>query len=574
MSLALLIVLTGCEEKARVTQEDVQSRFNVYIENLAIEQLKMSPMDATFSIGDLSKYGLEHLLHEFDNPSEDSFNKNIDFAKKTLHDLKNFQYEGLTKDQKLTYDVVKFHNELAVKGKDFFYNNNGFQPMSGIQLEVPLAFLQIELESEEEVKAYLDRLSKIPEVFSICIEVEKEKANRGLMMPKYLYDDTINQINKMIEDPEKFMVYLNFSDRIELMNIGREAKNKYKEECLKIVLNDIIPSYKKLVEEIDQIKELSTVDAGISQWTNAKEYYNYLIKSKTSYDMDAEQLREWAKDELSKSQETVVSIGLKNPQLFETKDFHELFPELSSKEEIYAIEDKIVDDLFYDYRTPLAKEEVIPDYLEKHLPGGFYFPVSIDKTDYGNMYLRESTYNNPGLDGLQLYLHENIPGHHMYFSVLYDKNIPMIRKLYNWIAYEEGWAVYVQDFIFDYVGLDKEVKRFFKANSQFANAYYVLIDIGIHYDGWSREEAINKMMSLGISREDVEESIDRTITNPGEIIHYMYGGYKMQQYLDICKDELGDKFNIKEFHDLILENGGVPFIIMDNIVEEYVESEK
>lgn len=574
ITLITIVILTTEYMGANENNEEEQVRFDLYMEELAISELQSSPVDATFTVGDLEKLGLEDLLYEIDDASAKGFMKQIDSAKKVLKDLKGFNYKGLTKEQKLTYDIVKFQNELIVEGEDFLYNTNGLQPMSGIQLEVPLAFMQVELESEGEVEAYLERLKKVPTLFQQVIEIEKEKAARNLMMPEYLYDDTLEQIDKITNTPEEYMLYLSFCERLDSLNLDASNKEEYKQKCLEIITNVIFPAYEKLEKEIKEIKKLSTVEAGISEWDNGEDYYEYLIKTKTSYDMDVDQLREWAEDELSKGQQAVLTVAMERPELFETEDLYGLFPAIESKDEIYNIVNQIQEDLFLDYNVEIAKEHVIPDYLEDYLPAGFYFPISIDKEDYGNMYLSQDTYNNPGLDGFQLYLHENIPGHHMYFSVLYDKDIPMIRKIYDWLPYEEGWATYMQDLIYEYSGLDEDTEEFFKGNSQFANAYYILLDIGVHIDGWSREEAINRMTALGIPEEDVVESIDRIITNPGEIIHYMYGGYKMQGYLSKCKDELGEKFNIKDFHDLILENGGVPFVLMDKVVNEYIKENK
>lgn len=574
ITLITIVILTTEYMGANENNEEEQVRFDLYMEELAISELQSSPVDATFTVGDLEKLGLEDLLYEIDDASAKGFMKQIDSAKKVLKDLKGFNYKGLTKEQKLTYDIVKFQNELIVEGEDFLYNTNGLQPMSGIQLEVPLAFMQVELESEGEVDAYLERLKKVPTLFQQVIEIEKEKAARNLMMPEYLYDDTLEQIDKITNTPEEYMLYLSFCERLDSLNLDASNKEEYKQKCLEIITNVIFPAYENLEKEIKEIKKLSTVEAGISEWDNGEDYYEYLIKTKTSYDMDVDQLREWAEDELSKGQQAVLTVAMERPELFETEDLYGLFPAIESKDEIYNIVNQIQEDLFLDYNVEIAKEHVIPDYLEDYLPAGFYFPISIDKEDYGNMYLSQDTYNNPGLDGFQLYLHENIPGHHMYFSVLYDKDIPMIRKIYDWLPYEEGWATYMQDLIYEYSGLDEDTEEFFKGNSQFANAYYILLDIGVHIDGWSREEAINRMTALGIPEEDVVESIDRIITNPGEIIHYMYGGYKMQGYLSKCKDELGEKFNIKDFHDLILENGGVPFVLMDKVVNEYIKENK
>jgi uncharacterized protein (DUF885 family) len=219
-----------------------------------------------------------------------------------------------------------------------------------------------------------------------------------------------------------------------------------------------------------------------------------------------------------------------------------------------------------DYGTTLASENVIPPYLEEHLAAGFYFPVTTDGEDYGNMFLQANDYENISADTVILYYHENIPGHHLYYSYIADSDEPLYRKMNEYLRYEEGCATYIQDASFDHMDLPDGVSEFFKLNSAFNNAFMVLFDIGFHYDGMSIEEAKAELAGLGYEDEGATSVINRMISKPGETIHYMYGEYKMEHFKDMMMEQEGEAFNLARFHDFILQHYGLPFdVVEDNL---------
>ena len=554
---------------SQMTNNTPSKEFDSYTTELSTRLIKSSPVDATFLFGDLTSLGMEELLSELDDFSYESYKKDLEEAKKILRTLEN--YDNLTKEQQLTYEVLKFHNELALEGKPFYYYHNEIQPSSGAQINIPLALMQIEFENESETIAYLNRLEELPRLFDQILDFEKEKAKKGLLLPEHLYDLVIEQIDKILVEPEQFMMYLSFCDRIEAIDMSEVEKNQYKSECLEIVRNQIYPAYDRLQKGIIEYKQKATSDQGLSSWKNGQEYYDYLIKSETSYDMTAQELGEWAYSKLTESFTKMEQLYATYPELNEVNSFTELLPQYASIEEMYALQDQCLQEYFYDYGIENATENIIPSYLEDHMAAGFYFPISIDGEDYGNMYLQQSAYENIDGGTLELYFHENIPGHHMYFTQVYNSDLPLIRKLYSWLPYEEGWAQYIQKLSIDYYGLDKPLTELLKINSDISYYFMVLMDLQYHYNGLPKDQILQAYIDFGYSPDSAESSINRMIAKPAEIIHYVYGGYKIETYLEMCQERLGDQFSIKDFHDLILGQGGLPFKTMDQVVEDYIK---
>ncbi|PKM93341.1 MAG: hypothetical protein CVU84_16110 [Firmicutes bacterium HGW-Firmicutes-1] len=556
------------------TPESIQKEmddFNTWTTCLVPDIISSSPLAATFMYHDLKALGLEELTYQLDDFSPSAFHKKIQKSRLILDELANIDYDLLSYEQKETYEMLEFQNQLIVNGEPYIYYNHIIEPSSGIQMNLLLALIQIDLSTKEDVDAYLMRLQQIPRLFNQLIEYEKVKATKGLLMPRELYDLVILQLDSLLVEPENFLLYLSFEDRIdEMINMDHETKEAYKFACLSIISEQIYPAYEKLITSINDTKKLANTDQGICSFQNGQNYYKYIIKKETSYDMSVEELRGWVTNELYNTMGKVEQLYADYPELMEYEELTCKLPTYDSLEDLYAVEEKCLNEQFYDYDIDRASEYVIPSYLEDYVAAGFYFPVAIDGEEYGNMYLQESAYTNINSTTLELYFHENIPGHHMYFSKFYESDLPMIRKVCSWLPYEEGWAQYVQGISIDYYGLEEPFTQLLKATSKLSYYYMLLIDIRYHYDGISSTEALQAFLDLGFPKESAQRIVNRMIAHPGEIIHYVYGGYKIEGYLEQSKQSLGNNFDIKDFHDMILVHAELPFTTMDNVVEKYI----
>ncbi len=536
--------------------------------------IKSSPLSASFMYGNLKALGLEKLKSELDQLSPEAFQSEIERAHRTLSDLKTMDYDLLTKSQQATYDMLLFQSRLIVESQPFAYYDPIIEPSSGLQTNLPLSLIQINLENEGDIQSYLLRLAQIPRLFNQLIDYENVRLEKGLTLPANHHQLVLDQIEGLLVDPEDFLIYLDFSYKINaIKTLTSVEKDAYKNQCLTLIKDDIYPAYGLLKTTIEQIKTLSTSDLGVSSWDNGKAYYEYLIYKETSYNLSAEALRSWVRGEMQACATQIKGLYANHPELLEISNLSALLPTYGSLEELYAIEARCLEELFYDYGIQRASEHIIPSYLEDYVAAGFYFPVSIDGNHYGNMYLQEGAYTTLDATTLELYFHENIPGHHMYFSKFYSSDLPMIRKVSSWLPYEEGWAQYIQNVSIDYFGLSEPLTQLLKISSKLSYYYMLLIDIEYHYDGISPEAAISNYVELGYSKDSATKAVTRMIAHPGEIIHYIYGGYKIESYRTQCEKALGERFDIKAFHDMILNHAELPFTTMDQVIETYIKTQ-
>jgi uncharacterized protein (DUF885 family) len=552
--------------------QKVRDEFDTWTTCLIPDILIASPLSASFKYGDLNALGLNDLSSKLDDFSPVFFNGELEKAKQNLQKLESIEYALLDQEQKKTYEMLYFQYELLMDGAPYLYYAHMIEPSSGIQMHLPISLIQIEFKTTDEIDAYISRLQEIPRLFDQLIEYELVKAERGLLMPESLYDLVLQQLDQLLVEPEKFMIYVAFEDHIDqIADLDPQLKEAYKFKCLTIIEDQIYPAYGRLIETLQDVKSLGTSNTGVCAHPNGKEYYEYIIKRETSYDMSAEALRGWVTEELYATIATIQQLYTDYPELQTCESYNDLLPTFQDLNALYHLEEKCLKDQFYDYDIKRASEDIIPPYLEQYVASGFYFPIAIDGSKYGTMYLQENAYAHINTTTLELYFHENIPGHHLYFSRFYLSDAPMIRKMISWLPYEEGWAQYIQGVSIDYYGLNKPLTQLIKATSKLSYYYMLLVDIQYHYDGISIEEANRAFIDLGFPEASAKKIVNRMAAHPGEIIHYIYGAYKIESYLSKCQTALAEDFNIKDFHEMILINAGLPFTTMDRIVLDYIK---
>lgn len=570
MMILLLTALTGCSfipEKVTVTEG---LRFDAFLEQMAKDALESSPLTATFTLGDLEKEGLKELSSQLDHLSLDSMEEGLQRSETNLKTLESIDKEQLSESQQINYELAKFNlTHEATLGK-YEYIQSLIQASSGIQVDFPLALMQIEFESKDEIDAFLLRVQEFPRLVDEVIAYEQERYSKGYALPGYIYGQVVQQIDDMLVEPENFLMVLSFTDRIDQFEgLSDTEKGHYKSSYLHIINEQIYPAMEKLRDQAASM-ESSEASGSISDWPDGKAYYEDLVGYMTSDELDVQGLEEWATNEINTITTQFQTLINADPQILDI-DFEAAFPTYKSIEEIYAAINKVYKKDFNDYGITFATENIIPQYLEDTLPAGFYFPITVDGEDYGNMYLQQKDYDQPTADTLMLFYHENIPGHHLYYSYISKSDEPLYRKMNEYLAYEEGWATYCQNLALSNMGLDDSLAQFFELNNAYTNAFMVLMDIQLHYYGKSVDEIKQQFLSLGYDETSIDSMVDRMISKPGETIHYMYGSDKITEWRTAFEDAKGPFFDPKEFHDFVLSHYGLPFFVVEAQMKKVLE---
>ena len=557
-----LLLSVGCVKKMTTEQ-----KFNQVVEEYAVSKLQESPITASFTLGDLERYGIEELASQLDHFELIDANEEAEKIDAFIKKLKSFDEDELSKEQKKDLELFLFQLKYEKAFNEFTYISNGITPSGGFQVEFPIVLMQIEFDQEEDILNYLKRVKELPRLFDEIIAYEKERQEKGYTLPAYLHQKSIEQMQEMVVEADQFLMYQGFEDRIHQVSYLEEAeKERYKKEFLALVEEELIPMYEELIEAVTKLKEASLAKGSISEWEDGQAYYETLVRYNTSDELDVEGLRKWAEGEFNATLASFQQLMMKDPKIIEV-DFENLLPTDLTLEDVYKKSEEVLATKFKTYPVDSAVENVIPSYLEEYLAAAFYLPITIDGEDYGNMFFRQSDLENPTVDTLVTMFHENIPGHHLYYSYIKDSDESLLRKMVEYLPYEEGYAQYVQDMAYEYMGLEENVIEFLRLNSQLIYAYMVQLDIALHYDGKSGAEIKSELMNFGYDEVSAQETVDRMISKPGEMIHYMYGAYKMKEFKKRYQEIQGSEYDEKEFHEMILEHYGMPFYILEEEME-------
>lgn len=458
-----------------------------------------------------------------------------------------------------------------------------------------LLFYIDEMRSNEDLDGLNNMISSFDEGFNSTIDELKTREKEGIVPPDFIIDKILKQIDEFTpKNPRENIVYKELSRKLDSMKEINDAEKKSILKNIQVqIKKSVYPPYNKLQKYLYNLRSKANSIPGVWKFKGGDEYYRYEIKHNTTISLTPEEVYnigvkevERLEEELQKEFKAMGYSG-KTPEenvKMLNKDRYLLYGNSNKdKEKLLSEYKKIVDEVenkigvFFDIKLKEGiKIKAIENYTIETGPQAYYLPSSQSGSSEGVFYVNvdKPTYK---YDMKSIAYHETIPGHHLQETVqskmLGSQNSdPQYTSI---PVYIEGWALYGEK-LADEIGLyDDNYSRIGYLRGELLRAARLVIDTGIHYKKWTRSEAIEYMKNTGcIPDEYLESEIDRYIVTPGEACSYKIGQLKILELRDMAEKELGDKFNIKEFHNIILRNGPVPIPIMENEVRKYIDLKK
>lgn len=528
-----------------------------------------------------------------DNSNEHKLKK-IQVCKNTLNDLRKFKIESLSEEVLVSRNIMEFELTNAINKEPFILNNYEFDQMDGIQFYIQLCMNDMHgLETLDDIKNYVLRLKKISDMFHKSLNNMKESEKNKVYPPKFMAEYVIDSMTKFINDTDGSFVNriknqlnsdrLSESDKLVVETLLEEGKNVMKES--------VYPAYQKVIDYFKDLLENNTIteNKGVKSLPNGQDYYKWLISNHTTTNLTPEEIHEIGLKEVKNIQEQMRLLLKLEGYDTENKSLCDLVQGVC-KESRFLYEDTIEgkNELLTDYVKLISELEpkldqifdlkpskscivkAIPSDQENGAPYAYYMYPASDGSRPGIFYVNLGNINNtPKLAMMTLTLHEAIPGHHFQLSLaLENKNVPIFRRFYSgYNAYVEGWALYCERLGTEYGYYKTNFDLLGNLRDDIMRGIRLVVDTGIHHFDWTREQAIEYMeTNSGMTHEATVIEIQRYFVLPGQALSYKLGQLKILELRQKMKDKLGDKYSIKEFHNLVLGVGGCPL----NILEEYV----
>lgn len=585
--LIAVVVMNSCKkESKKETVPQPNAEFAALLDNYYEDGLRMNPISATLA-GD-HRYDAvfsNFLSDEYETESKALFE---DYKKK----LAEFPDESLTESERMSKAILEW--ECDINLDEFNYNADltPIDQMWSANLFMGQLASGASAQPFKTVEDYENWMKRVDGYLEWMASAEKkmeEGMEKGYVLPKSLIVKVLPQLEALtVPNMEEHLFYQPIKNMPEDFTEDEKAKLRAAYESM--IMEKIIPAYKKLhafmgKEYMDAGRESS----GIQGEPNGDAYYAHQIKKYTTTNMTAAQIHELGlsevariRSEMEKIKERVGFEGdLKaffdfvrnNRELMPYTDpqqvidhFNEIHERMKPQlEKLFDMKPKTSFEVRRTeaFREKSASAEYNPGSLDGTRPGIFYVPIP-DVTEY-NVYSDES-----------LFLHEAIPGHHYQISLTQENDeLPMFRKTLWYSGYGEGWALYSESLGKELGLYTNPYQVFGMLGAEMHRAVRLVVDSGLHSKAWTREQAIQYSLDNEAESEaSIIAEIERYMANPGQALSYKIGQLKIRELRKKAEDALGDKFDIRQFHNQVLETGCVPLALLEDKINNWIEENK
>ena len=516
------------------------------------------------------------------------YNQNLERQQGFLMRLAVIDDKGLSDQEKISRELLLRQFTQDQEAAEFKEWEVPVNQLGGIQTAYPDLVAQLSFTTVKDYDDWIARLHLVPRAF------EQVTANMALgiedhnLPPKYLLDKVLAQVKEFAaqkpEDSPLASPLKKFPDGIKPLE-----QERIKKEMLDAIGNEVIPAYMRFARflEVSYVPACRT-EPGISSVPNGAKYYQFLIRQSTTTDLTADQIHQIGLDEVKRDESEMEAIAKKmgfanlaafraalaaNPKLKATSGDQLL---AAYKSYIGPMQAKLPE-LFG--RLPKARLEVlpVPDYLEKVMYPAYYEDGTPDGSRPGHLRVNEYNATDRNLYAIEaVAYHEGIPGHHLQISIAQEtEGLPAFRKFQSYTAFVEGWALYserlgkevgfYQDPYSDYGRLQADMWR----------AIRLVIDTGVHSQHWTRDQMVQYFHDhSSIEESTVQTEVDRYIGWPAQALAYKMGQLKILELRDRAKKALGDKFDLRAFHDEVVDSGALPLDVLSDRVDAWIAQQK
>ncbi|MGL6162662.1 DUF885 domain-containing protein [Microbulbifer sp.] len=582
---------TAADETAQPNAEAI-ARANQMFEDFFQEHLDRSPEFKTF-LGIKEDYG------KWDDLSPKFEAETNDINKRQLAGLNKLDPAELDDATRLSLSLLKRNLEMDIEGYKWRLYNYPVNQMFGTHSGVPsLLINQHRIDNVNDANAYIARLNNLPRHFEQLIANLKERTKAGIIAPKFVFPYVINDSRNLItgapfEKGEDSTLFADFKGKVDALDIPDEQKTELIEQARKALLGSVEPAYENLIDYMGELQQQATTDDGAWKFPNGDDFYAFALKRTTTTDLSADDIHEIGLKEVERIHDEMRGIMKKVGFEGSLQDFFEFmrtdeqfyYPNTKEGKQRYlkeatelieTMKDRL-DELFITKPKADLVVKAVEPFREQSAGKAFYQRPAPDGSRPGIYYA--NLYNMQDMPSYQmeaLAYHEGIPGHHMQLSIAQElEGIPRFRKFGGYTAYIEGWGLY-SELVPKEMGFYKDpYSDFGRLAMELWRACRLVVDTGIHSKKWSREQAIGWLGENSPNPQgDVVKAIERYIVMPSQATAYKIGMLKIVELREKAKNELGDQFDIRAFHDTVLANGAVPLDVLENLVDEWVAEVK
>lgn len=526
--------------------------------------------------------------HRYDNRwqdvSLDAIQKRHEYRQSVLENLGKIDSTLLSKQDRVSYELFRGQHEDSVEAYKFGWHLVPLTQRGGIQDSSSLAS-SLRFETVNDYEAWNVRLDSFPDYMDQTLALMQGGVDRKIVHARVIMTRLPSQIRRQIvDDPSKSLFYKPYRDMPD--SIPADKQDELKTEAQLLIKDRVVPAYRKMLRFFEDVYLPACFEkVGVWQIPDGKEFYASRARQFTTTDLTPQEIHDIGQREVTRirgeMQQIMREVGfkgtfgeflehLRNAPKYYYKDPNKLLAEYKA---ICRRIDPQLPKMFGRLPRRPYQLEAIPEHLAPDTTTAYYRSPSADGSRNGtyfvNLYRPET---RPKYEMEVLSVHEAMPGHHLQIALAQElEGIPEFRRYGGYTAFVEGWGLYSERLGYE-LGLYKDpYSRFGQLTYDMWRAVRLVVDTGIHDQGWSRQKAIDFFAANAAkSMHDIENEIDRYIAWPGQALAYKIGQLRILELRKKAETELGDKFDLRDFHDTILGQGAVTLNVLDGIVEDWI----
>jgi uncharacterized protein (DUF885 family) len=511
--------------------------------------------------------------------------------------LRRYDPAGQSPQEALSSAVLDWFLDDQQRGTAFRYHDYPVNQLFGAQSELPDFMVHIhQIVDHRSAERYIQRLDAFGPFFDQLIESLKLREQKGVLPPRFVVTKVLTQMHGFADKkPSENLLYVSFNEKLDkLSGLAPGEKTALLDGARHAIETQVLPAYARLIDYETGLEGRARTTDGVWDLPDGDAYYAWQLRSRTTSDMTPAEVHAFGLSEVARIEREAATlldgigaplgpVGARIAALQADPQYQ--YPNTDDgRAAMLAQFRSLLDEMSLrlpEYFAVLPKQnvqvEAIPAFKASTAPGAYYQGGALDGSRAGTFFANVSnTASLPRWGMKTLAYHEGVPGHHLQISLANEMNdVPIFRKVLGFDAYAEGWALYAEHLAWE-EGFEQEpLDNLGRLQAELFRATRLVVDTGIHYKHWSREQAISYMRdTTGMEEGDVVAEIERYIVNPGQACAYKIGMAKILELRDAAKQALGQRFDLKEFHRAVLQDGSLPLGLLDQRVRAWIAAQK
>lgn len=578
LSAIMAFSFTGCSKK---DSGEEQKKFDEFMKQEFVESMEQSYPNTHIILENPKDYGVDtsKTKVQIDKElNETTMKENKELNEKSAKAFKEFDRDTLSDEQKETYDIYSYMLDYTTEMNDskFDYMSMPLESMTGMHTQLPTLFSDWTLRNEQDVKDVITLMKSVRPYMDSILAYTKKQEEKGTLM---LDIKSVKEYcEKVVKEDVNSSVLTGLNESIDNLKLGDDKTKQYKAELKKAFQEYFLPAYSDIIKTMKELDSSKNNTLGLSHMKNGKEYYELLFKQATGTDKSIEDIKKELNSMSRSSLLAVQSVISKNKNLYDEyvngkiktkyKDFESMLKDL----------DKDIKDDFPSVGTLNYRIRPIGEDLASGGVAAYFNIPALDGTTPKQIRVNmmEDALDVQSLETFSTVAHEGIPGH-MYQIAYAYKNVkdPWRNSMASFLGYTEGYATYTELYALKYLdGVSADAVKLQQNMVVYQDCLIALADIGIHYEGWTKEDLSNFLEENGLGVSDVSDFYNQLQANPTAFLSYYVGYVQIANLKKDAQEEVKDKFNDRDFHEAILKSGAAPFHVVEENVKDYIESAK